>query len=93
VSDYETSAGRGWLLGGQRRVPTRYTLYRDPSGRPVLIELWDRPSGMFSDETVQVVLSDGRQLSCTVLDNTPMCPVIDTPTTHHKAADPTDPSG
>lgn len=76
MSAFQTTTGEGKLIHDGVEIATRYVLYRDDSGRAVMLELLDRPLGKFSDEGVQVILSNGRCLKCQILDDTPMCTVI-----------------
>jgi hypothetical protein len=76
MSELITSTGTGRLLLTDREVPVHYRLHAHVGGRVVMIELLDRPNGVASDERVRVLLEDGRELTCQVLDDTPMCTVI-----------------
>jgi hypothetical protein len=63
------------LVAKDLRISTRYRLHAHVGGRAVMIELFDRPSGIAPDEHIRFVAEDGRVLSCQVLDDTPMCAV------------------
>jgi hypothetical protein len=76
VSAFRIEHGTATLVCGQARLETRYHLHIDIGGRAVMVELLDRPDGMASDETVQLLLEDGHILQCHVLDNTSMCTIV-----------------
>ena len=77
LSELMTETGTGLLIIEQRHIPTRYRLHAHVGGQPVMIELFDRPPGLAADEHVRVSLADGRVLRCQILDDSPMCTVVD----------------
>jgi hypothetical protein len=76
LSELTTETGTGLLIIEQTHIPTRYRLHVHVGGRAVMIELFDRPRGLGSDEHVRVSLADGRVLRCQILDDSPMCAVV-----------------
>jgi hypothetical protein len=76
VSDLVTSTGTGVLIFGQREARTRYQVHTTQGGRPVMIELFDRPADLPPDMEVHVLLADGRVIGCRILDESSICAVV-----------------
>jgi hypothetical protein len=74
-------------------VPVCYTLHTSPSnGQATVAEFEPKPAAD-EGELVQLILEDGRILSCAVLDESPYCAVVGDGPIVERRANPRPPSG